>query len=86
MKSITHYLSRRFLNGTGYERPEDLELRSRVGGGERRLVLLTFVDASTGVDNVQRPLLRVPLLPEEARDIASTLYELAREARCEHDE
>ena len=79
MKSIIHHLDGQFLEGTGYKRPEGLELRSRVVGGEQRIVFLKFADVGSD-GKLERPILRLPLLPEEARDMANTLYELAREA------
>lgn len=91
MKTITHHLNGHFLESTGYKRPEGLELRSRVVGGEQRLVFLEFVDVDPDVDvdvdaDVERSILRLPLLLEEAGDIANTLYQLAREAGVEEED
>ena len=74
MKSIKHYLYGMFVKHTGAPRPDELEADVRVQNLEgTSLVQVEFSE----------PMTKLMLLPDEAKDLANSLYEMAQEARGE---
>lgn len=78
MKTITHYLDGEFLRDAAEvtQRPADLTAKCSVYSSKAKVVRVQF--SSHMADLL--------LLPEEAKDLANSLFEMAREAEGDLDD